>query len=58
LTTTERKMAAMAGEGQDARAIAEKLFVTPRRVELTLGELRVRLGLASDRELAGALEAH
>jgi DNA-binding SARP family transcriptional activator/tetratricopeptide (TPR) repeat protein len=58
LTTTERKMAAMAGEGQDARAIAQKLFVTPRRVELTLGELRMRLGLASDLELAGALESH
>jgi DNA-binding NarL/FixJ family response regulator len=58
LTTTERKMAAMAGEGHDARAIAQKLFVTPRRVELTLGDLRVRLGLASDVELAGALESH
>jgi DNA-binding CsgD family transcriptional regulator len=48
----------MASEGQDARAIAQKLFVTPRRVEVTLGELRVRLGLRSDLELAGALESH
>jgi len=56
LTTNERRMAAMASEGQDARAIAQALFVTPRSVELTLGELRVRLGLESDVELAGALE--
>ena len=27
----------MASEGQDARAIAQALFVTPRSVELTLG---------------------
>jgi DNA-binding NarL/FixJ family response regulator len=58
LTTTERKMASMASQGQDARAIAQALFVTPRSVEVTLGELRVRLGLRSDVELAGALELH
>ena len=56
LTTTERKMASMASKGQDARAIAQALFVTPRSVEVTLGELRVRLGLKSDVELAGALD--
>jgi DNA-binding SARP family transcriptional activator/DNA-binding CsgD family transcriptional regulator len=55
LTTAERKMAALASEGQDVRAIAQSLFVTPRTVEVTLGELRVRLGLTSDTELAVAL---
>jgi DNA-binding SARP family transcriptional activator/tetratricopeptide (TPR) repeat protein len=58
LTTTERQMAAMASEGQDTRAIAQALFVTPRSVELTLIELRGRLGLTSDVELAAALEWH
>ena len=57
LTTTERKMATMASEGQEVRTIAQALFVTPRTVEVTLGELRVRLGLASDSELAGALDS-
>jgi DNA-binding NarL/FixJ family response regulator len=57
LTTAERKMAVLASEGQDVRAIAQALFVTPRTVQVTLGELRLRLGLASDSELAGALDA-
>jgi DNA-binding SARP family transcriptional activator/tetratricopeptide (TPR) repeat protein len=56
LTTNERRMAAMASEGYDARAIAQSLFVTPRTVEVTLTELRQRLGLSSDIELAGVLE--
>jgi hypothetical protein len=50
------RMAAMASEVQDSRAIAQALFVTPRSVERTLTELRLRLGLASDVELSGALE--
>jgi tetratricopeptide (TPR) repeat protein len=58
LTTTERKMAAMASEGQEVRSIAQALFVTPRTVEITLAGLRERLGLANDAELAGALDAH
>ena len=58
LTSAERKMAMLASEGQDVRLIAQALFVTPRTVEVTLDELRVRLGLTSDTELAWALEAH
>ena len=58
LTTSERKMAAMASEGHDLRAIAQALFVTPRTVEVTLAELRERLGLATDVELAAALDSH
>lgn len=45
-------------DGQAVRAIAQVLFVTPRTVEVTLAELRERLGLTSDVELAGALDLH
>jgi DNA-binding CsgD family transcriptional regulator len=58
LTAAEPKMAVLASEGRAVRAIAQALFVTPRTVEVTLDELRVRLGLTSDTELAGALDAH
>jgi tetratricopeptide (TPR) repeat protein len=58
LTSAERKMAVLASQGQDVRAIAQALFVTPRTVELTLGRLRVRLGLSTDSDLAAALDSH
>ncbi len=55
LTTTERRMAAMAAEGVDDRGIAQALFVTPHNVELTLARLRARLGAASNDELGASL---
>jgi tetratricopeptide (TPR) repeat protein len=58
LTAAERKMAVLASEGRDVRAIAQALFVTPRTVEVTWTSCACRLGLTPDTELAGALDAH
>jgi DNA-binding SARP family transcriptional activator/tetratricopeptide (TPR) repeat protein len=57
LTTRERRAAAMAAAGRDVRAIAQELFLTPRTVEVMLADLRARLDVDSDAELAGAVEA-
>jgi DNA-binding NarL/FixJ family response regulator len=57
LTTRERRAAMMAGAGQDVRAIAQELFLTPRTVEVMLDDLRSRLEVSQDAELAGAVAA-
>jgi DNA-binding CsgD family transcriptional regulator len=56
-TTTERRIAELAATGAGHSAIAQELFLTPSVVETTLADLRSRLGVASDTELAGALPA-
>ena len=43
LTTTERRIAAMADSGADVREIAQALFLTPHTVEITLESVRDRL---------------
>jgi DNA-binding CsgD family transcriptional regulator len=57
VTTTERRIAELASAGGSPSAIAQELFLTPAGVESTLAELRERLGVGSDEELAGALPA-
>jgi DNA-binding CsgD family transcriptional regulator len=58
VTATERRIATLAAAGGTSRAIAQDLFVTPLLVERTLAELRDRLGVATDAELAAALPTH
>ena len=55
LTATERRVAAMAAEGADARRIAAALFLTPRTVEVTLAGVRAALGADTDADLRLAL---
>lgn len=58
VTANERRAAQLAAAGASSRAIAQEFFVTPALVERTLAELRDRLGVATDAELAAALPAH
>ena len=55
LTASERRVAAMAAEGQTNRDIAQALYVTPKTVEVHLSNAYRKLGIRSRRELAGAL---
>jgi DNA-binding CsgD family transcriptional regulator len=55
LTTTERRIAAMAADGADDREIAQALFLTPRSVADALASVRDRLGVHSHTELRQAL---
>jgi DNA-binding CsgD family transcriptional regulator len=57
LTAKERKVAAMAADGQTNRDIAQSLYVTPKTVEVHLTNAYRKLGIRSRRELAGALAA-
>ena len=57
LTASERRVAALAAEGQTNRDIAQELFVTPKTVEVHLSNTYRKLGLRSRRELPGALAA-
>jgi DNA-binding CsgD family transcriptional regulator len=56
-TRTERRIAELAATGAGHSAIAQELFLTPSGVESMLADLRSRLGVESDAELAGALPA-
>ena len=56
LTPSERRVAQMAASGMQNREIAQALFVTIKTVETQLSSCYRRLGIASRRELAGALE--
>jgi DNA-binding CsgD family transcriptional regulator/tetratricopeptide (TPR) repeat protein len=58
VTPTERRVALRAAAGATSRTIAQELFVTPVLIERTLAELRNRLGVATDAELASALPTH
>ena len=56
LTATERRVAALAAAGRAEREIAQELFVTPRMIEVKLGNALRKLGATSQGELAVALE--
>ncbi len=55
LTTTERRIAALAVEGVPDRQIAESLFVTPHMVRSTIASVSQRLGVTGVADLAAAL---
>jgi DNA-binding CsgD family transcriptional regulator len=55
LTPSERRVADLAAGGQTNRDIAQTLYVTPKTVEVHLSSTYRKLGIASRRELAGAL---
>jgi DNA-binding CsgD family transcriptional regulator len=55
LTPSERRVVALAAEGQTNRDIAQALYVTPKTVEVHLSNSYRKLGIRSRRELSGAL---
>jgi DNA-binding CsgD family transcriptional regulator len=55
LTASERRVAALAAEGQSNRDIAQSLYVTPKTVEVHLSSTYRKLGIASRHDLAAAL---
>ncbi|MEH6375598.1 helix-turn-helix transcriptional regulator, partial [Streptomyces sp. KLMMK] len=55
LTGAERRVAALAADGLPNRAIASRLSVTPRTVELHLTKTYRKLGIQGRAELAAAL---
>ena len=55
LTASERRVATLAADGRTNRQVAEMLFVTPRTVEMHLGNVFRKLGISSRRELSNAL---
>jgi DNA-binding CsgD family transcriptional regulator len=55
LTPSERRVAAMAADGQSNRDIAQALFVTVKTVETHLGRAYNKLGISSRKEIAAAL---
>ena len=57
LTTSERRVAILAAQGEPSRQIAAVLYITVRTVENHLASCYRKLGIRSRRELAGALEA-
>jgi DNA-binding NarL/FixJ family response regulator len=56
LTASERRVTALAAEGQTNRDIAQELYVTPKTVEVHLSNAYRKLGIRSRRELAAALQ--
>lgn len=57
LTASEHRVAALAADGQTNREIAQALFITPKTVEMHLGNTYRKLGIGSRRQLAAALRA-
>jgi DNA-binding CsgD family transcriptional regulator len=57
LTASERRVATLAADGMTNRDIAERLFVTPKTIEVHLSAAYRKLNIGSRRELAGALAA-
>jgi class 3 adenylate cyclase/DNA-binding CsgD family transcriptional regulator len=55
LTPSERRIAALAAEGQTNRDIAQALFVTLRTVEMHLSNAFRKLGISSRTQLSAAL---
>ena len=57
LSETERRVAALAAEGQSAHEIAQALYVTPNAIDNQLGDVFRKLGISSPDELAPVLAA-
>jgi DNA-binding CsgD family transcriptional regulator len=57
LTASERRVAELAASGSTNREIAQALFVTVKTVEWHLRNTYLKLGIASRRELVGAMQA-
>jgi len=57
LTPAEHRVAELAARGHGNRAIAERLYVTPRTVETHLTHAFQKLGIRSRADLAAALKA-
>ena len=57
MTAKQRRVAALAAEGQTNRDIAQTLYVTPETVEVHLTNTYRKLGIRSRRELPEALAA-
>lgn len=57
LTPSEERVARLAADGMTNREVAQKLFVTPKTVEVHLSNAYRKLEIRSRRQLAGALEA-
>ncbi len=55
LTPSERRVAGLAAEGMTNRDIAQRLFVTPKTVEVHLSSAYRKLGIGSRTQLATAL---
>lgn len=55
LTPSEQRVARMAAEGQTNRDIAQRLFVTPKTVEVHLSHAYGKLAIRSRSELSRAL---
>jgi DNA-binding CsgD family transcriptional regulator len=55
LTASERRVAGLAVDGLSNRDIAQTLYVTPKTVEVHLGNAYRKLGIASRRELPDTL---
>ena len=55
LTPSERRVAELAVDGQSNRDIAQRLYVTPKTVEVHLSSVYRKLGIRSRRDLPRAL---
>ncbi len=55
LTPTERRVAALAAGGHTNREIAERLFVTPKTIEMHLGNVFRKLQIEGRGQLAEVL---
>jgi len=58
LTPTEREVARLAASGLTNRAVAERLFVSPKTVEANLARIYSKLGISSRAELGRVMETH
>jgi len=56
LTPSEERVARLAADGMTNREVAQRLFVTPKTVEVHLSNAYRKLEIRSRRQLAGALE--
>ena len=55
LTTTERRVAELVGQGLQTKQVAARLFVSPKTVEGHLSRIYAKLGVTSRTELAHRL---
>ena len=56
LTEREREIALLASTGLKSKAIAERLYLSPRTVDNNLARVYTKLGVSDRSSLAGALD--